>query len=615
MPAAAADDLTELAQQVDRAHLAESRPWLAIGHYRPNWFGGYASEFAGQKIFLSPLGARDPRAELLATLREFARPAVPGHEDDHAQCRYPSRRRYLFAALRIDPRRLPPQPCEKITAWKKAFDADGLSLVFASAYLNNAASMFGHTFLKFHSRTNGLDRDLLNYGVNFAADTHDDGGAAFALKGLFGGYGGSFSLLPYHQTLRQYADLEGRDIWEYRLALDREEVDAVIDHLLEIQQTYFNYYFLDKNCSYQLLALLEAARPSLRLGRRLTSFVIPADAVRVVADAPGLVTETIYRPARATRFRAASSRLDTVQRLTAKRLVTADDAAVEASLAAGAPGDSASRARVLDAALLYASMKSRPGTPGQRDHRLKLARAELGGVAGPETEPSSARRPDEGHDSSLVGVGLGRRGDADYQSVRVRGAYQDLLSRDVGFLPNTRLEILRLEARRYAPGPGIELHELSLLDLQVTTAWTVFFRPLSWLANVGWRRLADRPTGTDLALSLNGGPGIAFEPFGTSSVTVAAFALFNFDAASDLPQGYRIGAAAQGQLLARIRDGWHAGVGVEYRRYALGSAVDVPDFWAGQTVALSRNWEFRLDHRRSADVEENQAVVGWHFLF
>ena len=607
--------VAELKALAQRENIAHERAWLLLGHWRPQTFGGFKTEIDGLSFFLAAKGAGDPAAELEATLDAFSQPSDLVAENQHAQCRYPARRAYLYQRLAIDRRRLPWNPCPRIEEWKKKLDAEAVSLVFASAYLNNAASMFGHTFFKFHSRSNAADRDLLNYGVNFAAGTGDDGGAAFAVRGLFGGYRGYFSMLPYHQTLRQYANLEGRDIWEYKLALAPEELERLIDHLLELEQTWFDYYFFDENCSYQLLAALEVARPSLHLLDRFAYFVIPADAVRVVAREPNLVGKISYRPSLAAEFKERLKPLSGGQRRLARALVRADDFSKPEKRLAAETAEA--QERVLDAALLYSGILSGSNADAyrDRDYRLKIARARLGTNSRPiDAAEIGATRPEEGHDSSLVAIGYGRRDASDYQLFAARAAYHALLSRDAGFLPNTRLEAFRAEVRRDSAPEAYRLHEFEVLDLLAVTPWTVFQRPLSWTADLGWRRQDDRPEGSSLAFAVNGGVGAAFQPFG-SAFTLAAFGLAHFDAADDLGRGFRLGGSGRLQGILRLASGWHVGAGAEYAYFVWGERSEFPTFWARQTIALSRDWEFRLEHRRAADIVENQAAVAWQFLF
>ena len=268
------------------AQLAASPQWLALGHWRKT-SEGFVSEVDGPGFFLSPLGRRSPEDELRATLAAFAAPVSTGDdaENESAQCLFPARRDFLWTALAITGDEIARQPCRKLAAWKAKLDLGGATIVFASAYMGNAASMFGHMFLKLRGRQNSGDRDLLNYGVSFFART----GAREAnlLLGLIGFYPGAFTLSPYHETLRDYAGLEGRDIWEYDLALSDAELERLVNHLVELEKTYFDYYFISENCSYQLLAALDAARPSLAFSRRFFWAAIPADAVRLIAREPG----------------------------------------------------------------------------------------------------------------------------------------------------------------------------------------------------------------------------------------------------------------------------------------------------------------------------------------
>jgi len=59
---------------------------------------------------------------------------------------------------------------------------------------------------------------LLSFAVNYAARTDETNGFAYAIKGVFGFYPGYYSLLPYYVKVREYNDLERRDVWEYPLA-------------------------------------------------------------------------------------------------------------------------------------------------------------------------------------------------------------------------------------------------------------------------------------------------------------------------------------------------------------------------------------------------------------
>ncbi len=148
--------------------------------------------------------------------------------------------------------------------------------------MNNPSSMFGHTLLRFDRAGQDEKTRLLSYAVNYGAVTGNDNGLLFAVYGLTGGYPGTYSVMPYYQLVRQYTDFENRDIWEYQLNLTPAEVRRLLEHLWELREQYADYYFFDENCSYQLLFLLDVARPGLRLADRFPVYAIPVDTVRAV---------------------------------------------------------------------------------------------------------------------------------------------------------------------------------------------------------------------------------------------------------------------------------------------------------------------------------------------
>jgi len=77
--------------------------------------------------------------------------------DDHPQCRFPARRQWL--AERLGGHSFPFQPCPKYERWTRSAAVESVSIVFATGYLGNPASYYGHTLLKFNfARDDGRTR-------------------------------------------------------------------------------------------------------------------------------------------------------------------------------------------------------------------------------------------------------------------------------------------------------------------------------------------------------------------------------------------------------------------------------------------------------------------------
>ncbi|MDX9731128.1 MAG: DUF4105 domain-containing protein [Bdellovibrionales bacterium] len=488
-------------EQAIRAGAAHDTQWLKLGFWRERGLLGrtlrsrYLSEADDARFFISPDGAKDPEAELRATLQAFLQPLnEEKNESLHAQCLYPARRTWALRKLGwekvLNESGIGILPCAERAKWKQELDAEGVSLVFASAYLNNAASMFGHTFLKFHSRRNRDGRDLLDYGVNFAAETGSDGGVPFAFYGLTGFYPGRFSLQPFHETLRTYSNLEGRDLIEYRLNLSQEEIDFFIDHLLELERTYFDYYFLSENCSYFLLAALEAAKPSVDLTSQFWYQVIPADSIRVVTRTPDLVLSTLYRPSLMATFRNQAANATRAELDFAKNVVDGQSGIDQP------PRESWNQTslKALDLALDYGAIRANSDTKKFEaiNHQLRVARAQRGGTSTAETF-ETPKRPEEGHDPGKLGLIYelpsertskqeGRFG------LQFRFAYHERLSNDDGYLKGTTLEVLRTSIFSDHEDPSrILMREITVFDVFSSQPRDRFAQPTSWRAAFGFR--------------------------------------------------------------------------------------------------------------------------------
>ncbi|MCB9710367.1 MAG: DUF4105 domain-containing protein [Nitrospiraceae bacterium] len=111
--------------------------------------------------------------------------------------------------------------------------------------------------------------------MNYAADVPPDAGIEFAYKGIMGGYKGFFSTIPYYMKVKEYRDIENRDIWEYRLNFSSEQNHRLLMHAWELGNAYFDYYFFRENCAYHILSLLEIANPHLHLTDQFPIATIP----------------------------------------------------------------------------------------------------------------------------------------------------------------------------------------------------------------------------------------------------------------------------------------------------------------------------------------------------
>lgn len=549
--------LEALTQRVREGRLATDERWLRLGHYRQTLTGGWKSQADGVAFFVAANGKNDPEEELLATLRAFF---DPPQDDQHALCRFPARFELLDSALSFDRARLPEVRCEKRDAFVERVGARSVTFSFSTYYFGNPGSVFGHTFLRLNKdekTRDGKAKDLLDWGINFAAEAGDSTSVAYVIRGLTGGFRGSFAHLPYFYKVREYNDYESRDLWEYRLALKDEEVRRLVLHLWELGGTYFDYYYVDENCSYHLLSALEAAAPRLRLVERLRVYALPSDAVKALAASEGLVSDVRYRPSLRAQFEWRTRGLS-AQALEKVRLLEADPRLpLDGS-------DEAESARVLDAAMDYldlvnakALVRDPPEALTARRHKLLVRRAKLG-LPSTEfpSEPPLHEAPHRAHASVRLGMGGGAGPAGTFAQVTFRGLLHDLADRPTGYPEHTQLELLPFTLRYELGERQVRLEEAQLLRVANLAPVSRFSKRAAWNLQLGARTVRDGGCDSCVAGGLETGVGVAVEPF-DAPLLLYAFANAQLEAGPSLNglYGSVVRPSAGPELGAR----WHAG--------------------------------------------------------
>jgi len=568
VPDFANSHLRSLLEAAELRRLHEQPRWLALGHYEPAESpSGFESLASGGEFFLSPTGKTSPRDELAATLAAFFDPTLALRGGQHPQCAF--RARFLWLArelaheleqeLAMDASALPEVACERYDTWLAGMDPRGLTFVLPEAYMNNPASMFSHTLLRIDGGASAGERDLLAYAINFAAETGGDGGAPFAVKGIFGMYPGTFSVMPYYEKVRQYGDWENRDIWEYPVDLAPDELELMIAHVWELLGVPFVYYFFDENCSYQLLALLEVARPGLRLTPEYPAWVIPVDTLRTVADREGLLAEPTYRPSPATRIRYGSSMLSRDERNLARDIargrVPVDAGSVEAL-------EPSTRVEVLSLAYtylryLYLGKDVTREDSAPRSRKILVALSEVEGAEPPREPPVPHARPEDGHPIARFGFGAGVRDDEPFVEVSLRAAFHSLSDPSGGYLPGANLDLVR-SALRFEPERNeLRIEEVALLDVRSLTPRDAFLRPISWTFGTGLRtRLLTDGSGDGLDPGgvgyLRGSAGLAYEPI--DGLLVYGLTGVAIEVAPALDRDYAVGPSGEIGMIVDLLD-------------------------------------------------------------
>lgn len=377
--------------------------------------------------------------------------------------------------------------CTRLDAWREKIEGQSVSLIFASSYMNNPSSMYGHTFLLLKKET-GKSQDLLDYVVNFAADLEGDNGALFAIKGLAGGYSGRFSTFPYYMKVQEYAHLESRDLWEYDLSFSTTGTRRLVEHLWELGGVRIPYFFLNKNCSYYMLPLFEVADRRKAFKDAFLFKTIPVDTVRAVRAVEGESGNVVYRPSHAHLMLNRRARLNSLEMRMAER-VAEDPARLNQwpEFAALAPER---RALVLESAhdlfrYHVGFAREQPTAVQEKEHTILMARSQLPPADGAGAPVKRPVPPHEGHRTARLRLSHGFSNRSGFQEISLRPAIHDQEDPPQGYLPGSKLEMFHLTLRYDDKRTTLYVKEFSVIDMVSMTPFDRWIHPPSWKVQSG----------------------------------------------------------------------------------------------------------------------------------
>ena len=540
--AAAADSayVSALLRKAHELRLAQDPQWLRLGHWIKKPLTGWESEARGRDFFLAEDGDTDPAAELDATLRAILGESPAGGRTPEqvkrevlpAFCRFPARIAVLLQKLAFDPAKLASVPCPKLDAFWERLQPESVSVVFSSYYLNNPASAFGHTFLRVRRQGEAATsekRELLDTAVDYAVQVDTSNGIVYSIKGLLGLYQGYFSARPYFYKVREYNDYESRDLWDYDLALTAPEVALFVAHVFELGSASFDYVYAKQNCSYYVLAALEAAAPRLHLLSHLGFPVIPIDTIKALYENPGLVRAVRYRPSAVSQFNARVQGMPAAEREAVEALARNP----ELLLPPGLPPRH--DLRILDAGADLIDVtwaKELPFEPDGAGSHLKQRvlerRAAILSPSDPLEVPRPRDAPHESHSSGrLSGGALYSSAEGPAAALGYRLTLHALDDPPGGYPGLAQMEFLPVSLRVLGRGGAVQLERLDFLDAISLHAMTAFDKRISWKVRLGSGRVRDAGCASCYAAELTAGGGAAVElgplvVFATADASVQA---------------------------------------------------------------------------------------------
>lgn len=553
-------DVNELIKQYQQKaknqQLSAHKVWQRLFYADKNQI----SDVQYANFFLSKDGKRNLQAEMDVTLEKL----LTDTTQNSPQCRFPARTAWLIKTLAIQKEDLAVVNCTEFNQWYQKINPHSMTLIFATDYMGSPSSMFGHTLLRLDPpKTEGKNLDLFAYALNYAATTpKNENGMVYAYKGLTGKYPGSYSLMRYFHKTKEYGDLESRDMWEYELALTSDEVAFLVGHIWEMQNVSFPYYFMDKNCSYAILGLMDLVRPDLNLQSKFNLTTVPIETVKAVKNA-GLIKQTKYRPALETQIKAQ-------EKSYGKSLA---NLAHQLTLPATNPNQilhnqsDDNQAKLLELAyddlyFQHGSKKVNADFSQKRLRELLLLRSQIN-IEKQKPEPTRPKYdPTEGHGDKLWGVVAGRVQDKNGVYLHHRVAYHHFSDPQIGYGIG---QLTFLDGAVGVYDDKVKLDYLDLLSVHAINPMTSYKKPYSWGWDFGFRQVAIEngkfsTKNTHTAAIMAGQIGYA-KNFGEKLVC-GAYIRTEAQAAKAIDKGGRVGAIPKIHCLGYFSDHWQASVDV-----------------------------------------------------
>jgi len=546
--------------------LAQSRQWLRLLHYNRTFpFFKLKGRVDGLAFYASPDGDTDPEAEMRADIAAFSDHSRQiGRFKQHPQCAYPARYRFLKKELGLT---VTDVACEKYDQFVKKFNAKSVSFVFSSAYPNNPGSMFGHTFIRINSKDSGDQKklDLLDQAISYAAWVDEnENGFSFAILGIFGGYLGQFSMIPYYTKVNEYVHTESRDLWEYNLNINEEEALRLIGSAWEIETTAtLDYYFFDENCAYVLLALLEVAKPEWDLvGSPI--YLAPAKAVRKIAEVPGAVTGVNFRPSLRKKMLAKVNALSPAKREQVHAILEGREKPEGRTSA-----DDRGVLEAVNSFLIYEKRRDADKFSPERAKLLSdtlVARSKLGVASAEESATeiySDETRPDLAHEIYRLGLssGAARVGDANgfqsFHDLNFKFALHDLMNNDLGYTRYQEINFPSITLRYWGSNQSLRLEHLNLVGLYSLFPVNSLESKFSWKGALELTAPKDFGCINCDVARFGGGIGYAIEPFG-QWMTSYLLGQTGFEVGNPLREGYRILIGPEAGVIFNPLQAWKA---------------------------------------------------------
>ncbi|WP_335950396.1 DUF4105 domain-containing protein [Acinetobacter pittii] len=554
------------------------------------------SEVTYSGYFLSENGKNNLKEELKADISALF---VPAQDNQSIRCKFPARSQWIMQKVGIQENELPQVKCTEFENWIGQIKPHKATLIYATDFMGNPSSMFGHTLLRLDPKDQ-QQLNLVSYAVNYAATVAGNDNWSYAWKGLTGQYPGEYSLMPYYRKVKEYGDFESRDLWEYELNLSPEETRFLVSHIWEMQHVSFPYYFVSDNCAYRLLGLVDLVKPESNLQEKFTYASIPMETIKSMQQ-QGLTKAPVYRPALETQLLAQAHQHGASLAKVAHQIAMLPIQQSSQILKSFTEQD---QAKILEMAyddlyLQFIGRKVEESIAQPQLRQLLALRSQIDLDKQRQEPKRPTKEPTQGHNARNLSLKAGEVQGDKFIELGHRQAYHDLIDPQGGYRAGTQL--LFLNGNAQWRDDHLKLERLDLLEVNSYNPIQPFKTPLSWGFNLGWRQEAihdgsfseDKQHGV---ASFNAQVGYSLADYGRKHICYGQVQTY-VQTGSNLDKGWRVG---MGPTLGCMNQ-W-------FERFNSVVQIELP-YWKDQN-----QWNLRVNTQWQYVINRNNAVrLNWDY--
>jgi len=612
--------LSDLIKKANGLNLSEDPTWVTLMHYKTSIILGTESQVDSAGFFLSDAGKFEPQKEMEATIAAFFSDIPVAPSKYSPQCRFPARYLWLNKKLNFDNSKLPKEECSDLKQYYKAIDPASLTIIFPSTHPNSPSSMFGHTLLRVNKKQQTEQTRMLAFSINYAAQIDPEEGAlSYSVLGLTGGFAGKFMILPYYVKLREYAQIENRDLWEYDLNIPPEKLHFILLHAFELAYSYFDYYFFTENCSYHLLSLLDVAYAEDPMSNEFLGWTIPVDTLKVLKER-NLITQARFYPSIARKIEFRREALNEGESNLVLKAEREGISSVESDLNLLTDGDKVQVLDLLTDYLRYRkielSEKKVSSKLSKPERQVLLYRSKIKQKSSEVKVPSPGLSPEQGHGTSRVGLTMGLIDDESFYDLEWRPAYHDILDSSTGFVSSSGLEFMKLKLRYSPTEENLHLQEVTLLNIESLVARDDYFKSFSWRAHVRWQNESDAIfNNRSSLLEFNGGSGVAYKWPKLADAIFYGFLNARLYVNKEFKESHSLLPNMEVGYIFEPLNGWRLNAKASYGESVFGERLQSKLFGVGQSFALSQNSSVRLNLKRSWLYSRSVDAIDMQFFY